>query len=426
MVPDDLLITNNLQMKFYFIILALFSVSACEFLSKEIDPLTPNVRALTQTEKKLVSANADFAAKLFQELEKEKTDNFFVGPYSIHQVMGMAMNANEGEVMNEYLKVLGYSALNKDEANQANKSLTEYLKNIDAKVKINIANSIWHENSMAVNNDLKKDLENYYNAKISGLNFSQANAHQIINQWIASQTNNLIKDLLGPIPPDAVVYLVNAIYFKGDWRFPFDAKKTRKDDFFLSNGTSVKVDMMESTDKTEIRQWANSTVNYLEIPYSTGQFQMSIIQATNGNLEDITQEITSKNIQKWSENASSSSVILRMPKFKMSHKIENLSSNLIAMGLESPFRGHPENFKRLFVGQNLPPMKISRVLHEALIEVDEKGTEAAAATVVEVVLTSMPAGPRIVELNKPFVFLIREKSSGAIMFMGKLSNPSKL
>jgi serine protease inhibitor len=412
---------------FIVIISTLFLLSSCEWLQeKDTDPITANVRDLSLTEEKLVDSNADFALRFFQELEKENKENFFIGPYSIHQVLSMAMNANEGEVIKEYLNVLGYGDLTMDQANQANKSLTEYLKNIDAKVKINIANSIWHEMSFGVNSGLKRDLENFYSAKISGLNFSQSNAHQVINQWVASQTNNLIKDLLDRIPPDAIMYMVNTIYFKGDWRYTFDPKKTKKENFYLENGTPILVDMMESSDKTEVRQWSNSNISYLEIPYSTGQYQMSIISAVNGSLKDISTELTAKNMKTWSENASKRSVILKMPKFKMRHKIENLNQNLIDMGLKSPFVGHPSNFTRLFVGQNLPPIKISRIMHEAVIEVDEKGTEAAAATIAEIVLTSVPSGPTTLVIDKPFYFLIREQSSGAILFLGKYSNPMQL
>lgn len=404
-----------------FILLA----ASCNPFQDSMGPVEANTRLMSKSESEMVQANVNFAVRFFKELEKDGLENHFTGPFSIHQALSMAMNGNEGEVLQEYLDVLAYHGLSKAEANQAVKSLTEYLKKVDPKVKINIANGIWYREGFRVQAPFKNSMEAYYNANISPLNFDQTNAHQVINNWIASQTNNLIRDMLNSIPREAVMYLVNAIYFKGDWKYQFDPQKTKKESFFPDNGASVQVEMMESKDKVTLRTAGNAKVNYLEIPYSTGQYQMAIIQAQNGSLSSILPEITIENLAAWSENAQETSVILKMPKFKMRYKEENLRDKLENMGLVTPFSPNPNNFTKLFEG-SLPPMLISRVIHEALIEVDEKGTEAAAATIVEIGLTSMPTGPRIITLDKPFYFLIKEKSSGSILFMGKLGNPSLL
>jgi serine protease inhibitor len=395
------------------------------FQNSNLGPVEANVRQMTAAETELVQSNVDFALRFFQELEKENIDNYFTGPFSVHQALSMAMNGNEGDALQEFLDVLAFHGLSKEEANQTVKSLTEYLMNVDPKVKVNIANGIWYREGLQVQTTFKDAMNTYYNANVSALDFGQANAHQIINNWIASQTNDLIKDILDGIPNDAVMYLVNAIYFKGDWKYQFDPKNTKKEPFYPENGSSVEVDMMDSSDKIKMNVGGNNRVNYLEIPYSTGQYQMAIIQPKNGKLQNIVSEITPENLNQWSKNSFESEVILKMPKFKIQHKIDNLKEQLMDMGLLQVFTPNQGNFTKLFEG-NLPPLMISRVIHEALIEVDEKGTEAAAATVVEIVMTSMPAGPSRITLDKPFYFLIKEKSSGAILFMGKLSDPSKL
>jgi serine protease inhibitor len=391
----------------------------------DIGPVEANVRQMTATESEIIQSNADFAVRFFQEMEKENLDNYFTGPFSIHQALSMAMNGNEGDVLQEYLDVLAYHGLSKEEANLAVKSLTSYLKEVDPKVKVNIANGIWYRDGLRVQTDFKSAMQNYYNANISALDFNEPNAHQVINNWIASQTNDLIKDILDSIPREAVMYLVNAIYFKGDWKYQFDQKKTKKEPFYPESGGSVQVDMMESKDKVGLYVGGDTKVNYMEIPYSTGQYQMAIIQPHSGTLSSILPEITHENLALWSSNVRETSVILKMPKFKMKHRIENLKEQLENMGLVTPFTPNPANFTKIFEGDH-PPLMISRVIHEALIEVDEIGTEAAAATVVEIIVTSVPSGPTIITLDKPFYFLIKEKSSGAILFMGKLSDPSKL
>ena len=380
---------------------------------------------MTASETEMVQSNAEFAIRFFHEMEKENHNNFFTGPFSIHQALSMAMNGNEGEILQEYLDVLAYHGLSKEEANQAVKSLTTYLKEVDPKVKVNIANGIWYREGLSVQAPFKSALETYYDANISALDFNEPNAHQVINNWIASQTNDLIKNMLDGIPREAVMYLVNAIYFKGDWKYQFDPQKTKKEPFFTESGSTLQVDMMESKGKVGLNIGGNARVNYLEIPYSTGQYQMAIIQPQSGSLSSILSEITAENLALWSGNSRESSVILKMPKFKMKHKENNLRVQLENMGLVTPFSPNSDNFTKIFEG-TFPPMLISRVIHEALIEVDEKGTEAAAATIIEIGVTSMPSGPSIITLDKPYFFLIKEKSSGAILFMGKLGNPSLL
>jgi serine protease inhibitor len=400
-------------------------VSCNPLMDTDIGPVEPNLRQMTATETEMVQSNAEFAIRFFQEMEKENLENYFTGPFSIHQALSMAMNGNEGEILQEYLDVLAYHGLSKEEANQAVKSLTTYLKEVDPKVKVNIANGIWYREGISVQVPFKSAMETYYDANISALDFNEPNAHQVINNWIASQTNDLIKNMLDGIPREAVMYLVNAIYFKGDWKYQFDPQKTKKEPFYTESGATIQVDMMESKGKVGLKIGGNASVNYLEIPYSTGQYQMAIIQPQSGSLSSILSEITAENLALWSENARESSVILKMPKFKMKHKENDLRVKLENMGLVTPFSPNSDNFTKIFEG-TFPPMLISRVIHEAIIEVDEKGTEAAAATIIEIGVTSMPSGPTIITLDKPYYFLIKEKSSGAILFLGKLGSPDKL
>ncbi|RPA68289.1 serpin family protein [Cyclobacteriaceae bacterium YHN15] len=400
-------------------------VSCNPLMDTDIGPVEPNLRQMTATETEMVQSNAEFAIRFFQEMEKENLENYFTGPFSIHQALSMAMNGNEGEILQEYLDVLAYHGLSKEEANQAVKSLTTYLKEVDPKVKVNIANGIWYREGLSVQVPFKSAMETYYDANISALDFNEPNAHQVINNWIASQTNDLIKNMLDGIPREAVMYLVNAIYFKGDWKYQFDPQKTKKEPFYPENAAAVQVDMMESKGKVGLKIGGNEKVNYLEIPYSTGQYQMTILQPNSGSLDGILPEITAENLMFWSENAREASVILKMPKFKMKHKENDLRVKLENMGLITPFSPNSDNFTKIFEG-TFPPMLISRVIHEAIIEVDEKGTEAAAATIIEIGLTSMPSGPTIITLDKPYYFLIKEKSSGAILFLGKLGSPDKL
>jgi serpin B len=232
--------------------------------------------------------------------------------------------------------------------------------------------------------------------------------------------------MLDQVSPQAAMYLVNAIYFKADWKYRFNASNTQKAPFKVSPTQEVEVDMMRMDEPTTLRYFRTDDLEYLEIPYSTGQYTMGVITSSEFDLDKKLQDFSFQDLEYWREQARDANFILQMPKFKMRYKMEKMNEYLIAMGLEKPFKPSPLNFTKLFTNPT-EPMFISRVIHDAIIEVDEQGSEAAAATVVEVELTSIaPGEPGIFKLDKPFVFLIQEKQSGAILFMGKLGNPSLL
>lgn len=393
------------------------------------DPLTgriePNLRVLSGSEERLSESSTRFAIDLFQQIgDKESDKNLFFSPFSIHQALSMTMNGNEGEVLEEFKNVLRYEGLSLDEANKGSKELTEFLLQLDPKVKLAIANAIWYKQGYQVYAPFKEIAQRHYRAEVSALDMGNPNSVNVINNWIAQQTNNLIKDMLDNIPANAVMYLVNAIYFKADWTYNFPKANTKKEKFFPFNGQEVMVDMMDLGKAAGFRYYGSVDYGYLEIPYSSGQYNMGVLFGQDGNTGALASYLTLKNLEKWKEDARDINMILKMPKFKIQYKIPNMAEDLMALGLEKPFDFHPDNFTKLFSNPT-DALKISRVIHEALIEVDEQGTEAAAATIVEIVerVNMAPSEPAILTLDRPFIFFIQEKHSGAILFMGKLENP---
>jgi serpin B len=393
------------------------------------DPLTgrvePNLRALSASEERLSQSSTKFAIDLFQQIgNKESEKNLFFSPFSIHQALSMTMNGSQGEILEEFKNVLRYQGLSLDEANQGSKELTEFLLQLDPKVKLALANAIWYKQGYQVYAPFKEIAQRYYRAEVAALDMGNPNSVNMINNWIARQTNNLIRDMLDNIPANAVMYLVNAIYFKADWTYNFPKANTKKEKFTLRGGQEIMVDMMDLKDASDMKLGFGHGATYLEIPYSSGQYSMGVLFNESGDLSQLAPLLTLNNLREWRNNAQERGIILKMPKFKISYKIENMKEDLMAMGLVRPFSFHPDNFTALFSNPT-DDLKISRVIHQAFIEVDEKGTEAAAATIVEVVerLSSAPSGPLRITLDRPFVFFIQEKHSGAILFMGKLENP---
>ncbi|WP_158860551.1 serpin family protein [Lunatibacter salilacus] len=402
-------------------------LASCDWGGGDGDELiSPNIRTLQAYEKEMVFANTKFALDLFHQLEKAGLENSFYSPYSIHQALAMTMNGNEGQVLEEFIDLLRFEGMSIEEANKAAEELTQFLLAVDPKVNIAIANAIWYKEGYQVHPPFKEAAEKHYHAAVDPLDMSNPQSVDIINNWIENKTQGIIRDMLDFIPGNAVMYLVNAIYFKGDWKYQFPANKTAKEPFFVTPDQQIEVDMMQLEKAAAFRYYSDGELQYIEIPYSTGQYNMGILTGFDHNLDARLESFSFENLENWRATASEANFILKMPKFKMKHKMKNMKDDLKEMGLVSPFEYHPENFTRLFSNPT-DALKISRVIHDAFIEVDEKGTEAAAATIVEILeTTSIPSTPTVITLDKPFVFFIQENHSGALLFMGKLANPAVL
>lgn len=396
---------------------------SCNGWSGEDEPLEPNIRTLQMAEHSLVNSSSAFAMDLFSQLQTQEAPNQFFSPYSIHLALAMAMNGNEGETLEQFRQVLHFEGMDIEEANEAAGTLTRFLMELDPKVRLSIANAIWYKQGYTLDESFASRLRDAYDAELASLDMSNAQAADIINQWIETNTEGLIKDMLDQVPASAVMYLVNAIYFKADWKYRFDDRLTKKAPFTTSDGSEVQVDMMQLAEATTLKFHTDNGLDYLEIPYSTGQYSLGILTSDEG-LQEKLEGLDLEKLEQFREEARESDFLLHMPKFKMRYKVDNLKNDLISLGLTLPFQSHPGNFTRLFANTTAP-LKISRVIHEALIEVDEKGSEAAAATIVEIRETSLPSFSEY-KLDKPFVFFIQEKHSGAILFMGKLGDPSLL
>src|SRR5690606_7658297 len=273
-------------------------------------PLEPNLRTLEIHETKTVNASTEFAIDLFHQLNKSGRINQFYSPYSIHMALSMTMNGNEGEVFEEFLNFLRFEDQTRDEANKGAKELTEFLLEVDPRVQLAITNAIWYRQDYQVQAAFKKLSEQFYNAEVAGIDVADPKSVRIINDWIENQTKGRIKDMLDQVPADAVMYLVNAIYYKADWRYPFDAAKTAKEAFLI---------------------WIFEyyVFQYIDIPYSTGQYSMGILLPHDYDLSVVEDHLTSDNLSLWRSQAVEQNMILKMPKFKLKQKIENLRDDLI-------------------------------------------------------------------------------------------------
>jgi serine protease inhibitor len=374
----------------------------------------PNLRTLSRAEIAVTSSINDFGFNLFRRVHQDQ--NTFISPLSVSVALGMVLNGASDETKQSIINTINFEGLTAEEVNGAYKDLTALLLSMDRTVEVGLANSVWYHQDYAVNSTFSGTIENYYDGKVQSLDFKNPIAKTTINNWVESKTNNRIQDLISEISGDEIMFLINAIYFKGDWQYQFDASKTHPATFNREDGTTTNVDMMYSKG-AKILYGAEGGIQLLDIPYGNGQFSMTLLVPQQNSMHELAESLTSTQLQSWLANADSLTVELEIPKFKMTWK-ENLKDQLMAMGMSM------SGFPNLF--EDPLPLAISRVIHQSFLEVNEKGSEAAAATAIGIELTSVPSRPPRITIDKPFVFFIREKHSGVILFSGQLLDPAGL
>ena len=371
---------------------------------------------------KLGEATNQFGFDMFKKLEAEKPeDNLFISPLSISSALSMTLNGANGQTKEEMLKVLGAGKINLDELNQAYQTLLQELPKLDPKVNVGIANSIWYRQGFNVNPAFLNTNTTYYNSEVRPLDFTKPEAKDIINKWVSDKTNKLIPSIIDQIQNNSVMFLINAIYFKGTWRKQFDSKKTYDSDFFVTNSKQVPVKMMSyGTSLTKLPYFSNEKLHAVKLPYADSIYSMTVILPKEGfTVKDILPELTLTNWNSWNKSYTSEEIFFALPKFSMRYE-NSLNASLEALGMPTAFMPGRADFSGIATGAEL---SISNVKHKSFIEVDEAGTKAAAATSVEIVVTSIPNNPQFI-VNQPFVFVISESRSNQALFIGKMMNPT--
>ncbi len=366
----------------------------------------------------LVGANTEFGFNIFKGLTLEDKDtNIFISPLSMLLALAMAYNGAVGETNLAMGDALEFSGLDLEELNSGFSDLIIAIENADSDIDMAIANSIWYKKGFEPEEDFIERNEKYYASEIKELDFSKADAVDIINGWISDATRKKIEKMLSEIPPDVIMYLINAIYFKGNWTYEFDESLTIDEDFNLLDGSSKKVPMM--VQRGNFKYFEGDDFSSVRLPYGQDKMAMYMVLPDSGVEVDTT--IESFDQDSWNEatrSFSEAEVNIHMPRFKMEYGIKLLNTVLEDLGMEIAF-GPAADFSGI-----APGIFISRVLHKAVIEVNEKGSEAAAVTVVEMVESAMPE-VKTAEfiVDRPFFFIIADDRSGSILFMGKVIEP---
>lgn len=365
------------------------------------------------------NGTTSFAFDFIHALQKTQPaeENLFVSPLSLHMALGMLLNGAEKETADEIQKALKMDAVALADLNAAYKTLINDLPVADSKVSLGLANSVWYRNDFSVENDFQSVLKNSFESEVTGLPFDNA-AKDRINKWASDNTNGKIKQVIDQIKPDHVMFLLNALYFKGDWKTRFDAKKTKDAPFKLESGQSKNIRMMYAEADFEVGAGLN--YNAVRLPYANGQFNMTLIIPKGQNtVDEVLKGITGEGWTKLNNGMAKQGVTVGLPKFTLDYSAQ-LKETLQGLGIKRAFE---EDNAQLGKINKLKQLYVDFVKQDAYLGVDEQGTEAAAVTTIGIGLTSAGPEPARYICDRPFGLVISENTSNTILFMGRIKNP---
>jgi serpin B len=389
-----------------------------EFETTEELVAEPYEIQLSEQQQTFVNDNNAFTLNFLKTINAEDKSgkSFVFSPLSITYALSMVNAAAEGATERELEETLGFRQGGIQAVNEFCKTLIDSLPLVDKKVQLSIANAIFVNKDYRLLKPYQKDMQKYYDALAESLDFSSEKSLNRINGWCNKKTNGMIPTILSELNPDAVSYLLNAIYFKAEWRDPFEKDFTRDEEFATARGAKMLPLMHQTRD---YRYMKNSTFAAVDMPYGNGQWSMTVMLPHEGKSTDDVIDYLAKNGMSFADDFRRQKVNLKLPRFETSSSTDDLIGTMKKLGLNRVFGGSAE----------IPNMCntnvfISMMLQKARIKVDERGSEAAAVTVVMMEKMSAPLQreePVVFHAKRPFVYLIREASTGVILFVGKFT-----
>ena len=381
--------------------------------------------ALTRAELEMVGANNEFAFDFYNQLNTHVGQhNMMVSPFSLTQAMAMLANGADGNTKAELVKVLGFEGYSLEEMNAYYMNLNKGLLSVDKATKLSLANSFWLNNQYTAIDSYKKTLQANYDAEVKELAFDN-NTYTKINQWAEENTYGCIKKVVSEsdINSNTIMALLNATYFNGAWKDKFEEKNSFKGNFEAPNKSSF-IEYMKQ-DKFEANVYEDAECKLIELPYGNEAFSMVVVLPnTEATLDELMQNVDADKWQNWMEQLSlHTNVLLQLPKFTGEYEYnENLKQTLMEMGVVDAFSALDADFSQMIEKR----MFVNFIKQNSFIKVNEEGTEAAAVTIYTGE-NAASGGMKKFEFKatRPFFYAIKEKSTGVILFMGKVTNPKE-
>lgn len=380
-------------------------------------------RALTDAEQSLIAGGEAFAFDFLREVTRTEQPgrNIFVSPLSASMALGMALAGAEGDTYASMHDALRLDGLDRAEVDASYRSLIDLLSDLDPAVTVRIGNSVWHRLGFDLEPDYVTGIEADFYATVGGLDFGDPGSAYVINRWVDDATDGLIESIVDPpIDPQTMAFLINAIYFDGSWTYRFDRDRTRTGDFRRSDGTTTSVPFMSMGDRG-FPYLESASCQAIELPYGGEAFAMVVVLPPES--VSTAEFVSNLDDAQWAaivDGLAETEVMVEIPRFSLDYD-RLLNEPLISLGMGTAFDPGSADFRRMHRDALEIQLHISKVKQKAFIEVDEEGTRAAAVTSVEMGVTSAPPSFRA---DRPFVFAIRERLSGALLFVGVVEDPS--
>ncbi|MBI5867459.1 MAG: serpin family protein [candidate division Zixibacteria bacterium] len=374
---------------------------------------------------RLVQANTRFGFKMFAELAKHSAEaNIFVSAPSVAIALTMTYNGADSTTRDAMASALELEGLSLDQVNQANRALKSLLENPDSAVTLSIANSLWAREGLPFLPDFMNRNKEFYGARVTSLNFDDPGAAPTINTWVSENTHEKIQQIVdAPIDQGTILFLINAIYFKGAWTRTFDKARTVDGRFTPLSGAGRMLPFMHQSGSYPYLK--GDGFQAVSLPYGKGRVSMYIFLPNEGtNLATFQSGLTAASWEQWMAQFAMQEGDIALPRFKLEYEA-NLNSVLASLGMGIAFDGGRANFSKMFPISQSRNVFISKVKHKTFVDVNEEGTEAAAVTSVEVGITSIrePQERFNFIVDRPFFFAIRDNQTGTILFMGSIVNP---
>jgi serpin B len=392
--------------------------SSCSKDPVETFPTDPVPINLTADQVSLIQSENSFAFDIFKKVIENsgESENIIISPLSISYALSMTLNGANGSTRDSMLEALKVTGITPEIINNSYKNLSEALLSVDKRILISIANSVWTENDFVVKKPFTDILIGSYNAESKSFDITDPQAPAQINSWIESKTNGLIKNMIERLNDNTVMLLINAIYFKGKWKSQFDKDNTVERSFYKPGGVTSEVPMMKQT--SDFKIFTGEGFVLAEFPYGQGNFVMDVfLPDDNNGVNSMVLLIDDNSYKRWLNQLGERKTDLTFPRFKYGYK-KQFKDILTDMGMGIAFTDNAD-----FSNISDIPLLINDVTHQAFIETNEEGTEAAAATIVDIGLTSMPLPNFILNIDHSFLYIIRETTTNSILFMGRVVDP---
>lgn len=376
-------------------------------------------RALSVAEQEVVAANQGFALNFLETAvaQDDGQGNLFLSPLSVSMALGMTANGAAGETLDSIQAVLGLAHLTRDEMNEAYHDLLDLIAGLDPTVETSVANSAWSRKGVPFVPAFAERVETWFDAEVQELDFAgdPDGSRETMNGWVSDRTGGRIDEIVAQVKPNDILFLLNAVYFKGAWTTQFDRDETGPATFYLAEEETAQVPMMREEEMPG-RFLVEPGLVVGELPYGGDAFALVVAVPQDGDADALARDLTPGVWDDWMARLEADTLEVALPRFETETDLE-LEPVLRAMGMGIAFDDHRADFTDL---TPIPSTRIDRVKHKTFLAVDEVGTEAAGATSVTIGPTSAPPSLRA---DRPFLLAIRERLTGSLLFVGIIRDP---